>query len=242
MLSDTVCVVTGGSTGIGRAIAADFVDRGAEVVIANRTAETGERTADELGCTFFECDVADYSRVERLVESTVEEFGRLDTVVNNAGIGHRATVEDMTLEEWQAVIDVNLSGVMHGTRAALPHLKRTEGSIVNVASILGLVGGPATTAYSAAKGGVVNFTRTVALDYAEEGVRANCVCPGFVRTPMTADELEDESFYEFVREQTPMGRVADPEEVAGAVAFLASDEASYITGVNLPIDGGWTAH
>jgi NAD(P)-dependent dehydrogenase (short-subunit alcohol dehydrogenase family) len=131
---------------------------------------------------------------------------------------------------------------MHGSRAALPYLKRTDGCIVNVASIYGLVAGPGSAAYSAAKGGVVNLTREMAVDYAGEGVRVNSICPGFVETPMTDDYLDQEQFYEFVRGQTPMGRVARPEEVAGIAMFLASDEASYITGANVPVDGGWTAH
>lgn len=132
---------------------------------------------------------------------------------------------------------INLNGVMHGTHAALPHLEETEGSVINVASIYGLVGAPGATA----KGGIVNFTRSVAVDYAHEGVRVNCICPGFVETPMTAPNFEDDEFYEYVHGHTPMGRVAQPEEVAGLAMFLASDEASYITGANVPVDGGWTA-
>ena len=180
--------------------------------------------------------------VDTLVDATVEEFGGLDVVVNNAGIGQSGSLEEMTVEEWQTVIDVNLSGVMYGSRTAMPHLREADGCIVNVASIFGLVGGPGAPAYSAAKGGVVNFTRELSVDYAGEGVRINSVCPGFVETPMTDDYLDEEQFYEFVRGQTPMGRVAEPDEISGIVAFLASEEASYITGANIPVDGGWTAH
>jgi len=132
--------------------------------------------------------------------------------------------------------------VMYCSRASLPHLKETGGSIINIASIYGLVAGPGSTAYATAKGGVVNFTRTVATDYAAEGVRCNAVCPGFVKTPMTEDFLDDEEFYSFVKTETPMGRVAEPREIAGVIAFLASDDASYITGAAVPVDGGWTAH
>jgi NAD(P)-dependent dehydrogenase (short-subunit alcohol dehydrogenase family) len=242
MIDGTVAVITGGSTGIGRAIAAKYVEYGAEVVIANRSEGTGRETADELGCEFRQCDVTDYEQVEHLVESTVDEHDRLDALVNNAGIGRAGTVEDMSLADWEDVIRTNLTGVMHGSRAALPYLKRTDGCIVNVASIYGLVAGPGSAAYSAAKGGVVNLTREMAVDYAGEGVRVNSICPGFVETPMTDDYLDQEQFYEFVRGQTPMGRVARPEEVAGIAMFLASDEASYITGANVPVDGGWTAH
>ena len=131
---------------------------------------------------------------------------------------------------------------MYGARAALPYLKQTDGCIINVVSIYGLVGGPRAAAYSAAKGGVVNLTREIAVDYASNGVRVNCICPGFVETPMTDEYLDQEQFYEFVHGQTPMGRVAQPEEIGGLAMFLASDEASYITGANIPLDGGWTAH
>lgn len=242
MLADKVAIVTGGSTGIGKAIAAKYLEYGADVVIANRSPETGRDTAESLGCEFHQCDVADYDQVETLVESTVEEYGRLDIMVNNAGIARTGTVEGISLADWQAVIDVNLTGVMYGSRAALPHLKDADGSIVNIASIYGLVGGPGSAAYSAAKGGVVNLTREMAIDYADAGVRVNSVCPGFVDTPMTDEYLDQDEFYEFVRGETPMDRVAEPEEVAGIAMFLASDEASYITGANIPVDGGWTAH
>ncbi|WP_435348783.1 SDR family NAD(P)-dependent oxidoreductase [Haloarchaeobius sp. HRN-SO-5] len=242
MLEDKIAIVTGGSTGIGKAIAEKYVEHGAEVVIANRTEETGKATAEELGCDYHRCDISDFEQAEDLVERTVEEYGRLDVMVNNAGIGRAGTIEEMTLRDWEDVIQVNLNGVMYGSRAALPHLKRSDGAIVNVASIYGLVGGPGASAYSAAKGGVVNLTREVAIDYASDGVRVNSICPGFVETPMTDEFLDQEQFYEFVRGQTPMGRVAQPEEVSGIAMFLASDEASYITGANVPVDGGWTAH
>ncbi|MDZ5811465.1 SDR family NAD(P)-dependent oxidoreductase [Halorubrum sp. AD140] len=241
MLDGKVAVITGGSTGIGRASAVKYLEYGADVVIANRSSETGQATAKELGCDFVQCDVADYDQVKALVEATVEDYGRLDAMVNNAGIGRVGTVEEMALDDWHDVMRINLNGVMHGTRAALPHLKESEGSIVNIASIYGLVAGPSATAYAAAKGAIVNFTRSVAVDYAKQNVRVNSICPGFVETPMTDPAFGEEEFYEYVHGQTPMGRVAQPEEIAGLAMFLASDEASYITGANIPVDGGWTA-
>ena len=242
MLSGKTAIVTGGSAGIGKAIAEEFRNQGASVVIANRSEEKGRQTAEELGCSFIQCDVSSYDAVTDLVDRTVEEHGGLDIMVNNAGIGMTGTVETTAIDDWQQLLEVNLNGVIYGTRAAMPYLKESSGCVLNVASVFGLVGGPQTAAYATAKGAVVNFTRTTAVDYAEAGVRVNSICPGFVRTAMTESELEKDSFYEFVLSQTPIDRVAEPEEVAEPAAFMASDAASYITGVNLPIDGGWTTH
>ena len=242
MLSGKTAIVTGGSAGIGKAIAEEFRNQGASVVIANRSEEKGRQTAEELGCSFIQCDVSSYDAVTDLVDRTVEEHGGLDIMVNNAGIGMTGTVETTAIDDWQQLLEVNLNGVIYGTRAAMPYLKESSGCVLNVASVFGLVGGPQTAAYATAKGAVVNFTRTTAVDYAEAGVRVNSICPGFVRTAMTESELEKDSFYEFVLSQTPIDRVAEPEEVAEPAAFLASEGASYITGVNLPIDGGWTTH
>lgn len=242
MLENKTIIVTGGSTGIGRAIAAELVDQGASVVIANRTEETGRETAEALGCSFIQCDVSSYDSVESLVDRTVDKHGGLNAIVNNAGIGMTGTVETTSLEDWEMLLSINLNGVVYGTRAAMPYLRESSGSVLNVASVFGLVGGPETAAYATAKGAVVNFTRATAVDYADTGVRVNSICPGFVETELTESELNDESFYEFVLGQTPVGRVGDPEEIAEPAAFLISDKASYITGVNLPIDGGWTTH
>lgn len=233
-------VVTGGSSGIGKAIAKRFVEDGADVVIGDIDEEKGEEVADEIGATFRHCDVSEYEQVEDLVEFAVEQHGKLDCIVNNAGIGSIDSIEDMTIEDYHQIISVDLHGVTYGCKAAAPHLKETEGTIINIASIYGLVGDVGATAYNAAKGGVVNLTRSVADDLAQHNVRVNSICPGYVKTPMTAD-LDDE-FMQHIMAETPLGRMAEPEEIAGLAIFLASPEASYITGANIPVDGGWTSH
>ena len=189
-----------------------------------------------------ECNVSSFEDVEEVVENTVEMFGKLDVIVNNAGIGSVNGIEEMEVDEYRQTISVDLDGVMYGCKAATPHLKETEGCIINMASIYGLVGDMGSTAYNAAKGGVVNLTRSVADDLAQYNVRVNSVCPGFVDTPMTENLKEDEEFMGHIENMTPLGRMADPEEIASVVTFLASDEASYVTGVNMPVDGGWTSH
>lgn len=241
MLDGKIAIVTGGAVGIGRAIASEYVDNGAEVVIADVDEDAGSEAASDIGCEFVQCDVTEYGDVESVVEGTVEEYDQLDIMVNNAGLGSEKPLEKMTIEEWHEVIAVNLHGVMHGSKAALPHLLESEGSIINLESIYGLRGGKGAAAYSASKGGVVNFTQQVAVDYAAEGVNVNGICPGFVRTPMTENLLDQEHFYEFIKTRTPMDRPAEPEEIAPLAAFLASENASYITGANIPVDGGWTA-
>jgi len=242
MLDEKVALVTGGASGIGRATAERFLDDGATVVIADLDEDAGAAVADDLDCAFERCDVTDYETVADVVARVVDEYGALDVLVNDAGIASETSLAEMELDEWTRVLDVDLDGVMHGMKAALPHLEESNGCIVNVASIYGLVGGKGAASYSAAKGGVVNLTQQVAIDYADRGVRVNSVCPGFVDTPMTDDLLASDTFYSFVEANTPMDRPAHPEEIAGVIAFLASEDASYVTGANYAVDGGWTAH
>lgn len=239
-LEGKVAIVTGGSSGIGKAIVERYAWEGAEVVVADVDEEKGREVAEETGSDFIQCDVSEWEEVENLVEETVERHGKLDVMVNNAGIGAVEGIEDMDVEDYKQIRSINLDGVTYGCKAAAPHLKETEGAIINMSSIYGLVGDKGSTAYNIAKGGVVNMTRSVANDLAEHNVRVNSICPGFVETPMT--EGLGEEFEAHIENMTPLERMAEPEEISSVAAFLASDEASYITGANIPVDGGWTSH
>jgi meso-butanediol dehydrogenase/(S,S)-butanediol dehydrogenase/diacetyl reductase len=241
-LEGKVAIVTGGSSGIGKAIVERYAWEGAEVVIADVDQDKGEELAEETDSHFIKCDVSDFESVESLVEETVEKYGKLDIMVNNAGIGSVEGIEDMDVEDYEQIRSIDLDGVVYGCKAAAPHLRETEGTIINMASIYGLVGDVGSTAYNASKGGVVNLTRSVASDLADGNVRVNSICPGFVDTPMTEGVQDDEEFMQHIKNQTPLERLAEPEEIASVAAFLASEEASYITGANIPVDGGWTSH
>ena len=241
-LKGKVAIITGSSSGIGKAMAEKISEKGAKVVVSDINVEKGEEVAENIGGTFIKCDVSSKKEVDKLVEETVEKYGKLDIIVNNAGVGSMSSIEDMEKDEWEMIRSIDLDGVVYGCMAAAPHLKETEGAILNIASIYGLVGDVGATAYNAAKGGVVNLTRSVADDLAQYNVNVNSICPGFVRTPMIEEAMADENFRNHILGDTPLGRVAEPEEIANVAAFIVSDEASYVTGVNLPVDGGWTSH
>lgn len=241
--AEKVAIVTGGGSGIGRACAALLTRRGAKVVVADWDLEAAQKVAAELGPAALAChvDVSDPSACQTMVDQTLSEFGKLDVAVNNAGIGgQQALTDDFPVAGWQRVISVNLSGVFFSMRAELPAmLAGGGGAIVNMASVLGTVGTVGSVAYVAAKHGVVGMTKTVALEYAQRGIRVNSVGPGFIETPMLPAASKKISSY--VGARTPLGRRGTPEEVAEMVAFLASDKASNITGSYHLVDGGFTA-
>jgi NAD(P)-dependent dehydrogenase (short-subunit alcohol dehydrogenase family) len=247
-----VVLITGGNSGIGRATAVQFAAAGARVMIAARNVEASGAVVAEIEAAggagrTARCDVTKSADCEAAVEACLEAFGGLDILFNNAGIIYRdKSALDTTDEEWERTMAVNTTGTFLMSRAAVAVMvARGGGVIVNNASYFGLVGGVGTAAYSASKGAVVLLTKAMALDHARQGLRINCVCAGSVDTPMLQGEMEEMGGAAAVRhlfeDKHPLGRIASPDEIASAVMFLASDEAAFITGAALPVDGGLTA-
>ena len=239
-----VALITGAASGIGAATARRLASEGARVFLGDLDEDAGRALERELGdaSQFFRLDVRDLAQVDAFTQACVDRFGRLDAVFNNAGIGAYGQAPDLDPETWRDVIAVDLDSVFFGCRAAIPQLRHSGGgAIVNTASISGLFGDYGLLAYNAAKGAVVNLTRALAIDHAREGIRVNAVCPGPIETPLAKGLIEHAVVSVEYERNIPMGRVGRAEEVASAVAFLASEDASYITGAMLVIDGGVTA-
>lgn len=241
-LKNKVALVTGSANGIGLAIAKRLYEEGANVALADWNEEQLANAVegfDKQRVSAHSIDVSDPDKVAALISDVVTRFGKLDILVNNAGVHVPGSVIEGSVEDWKKISGVNIDGVVYCAKFALPELLKTKGCMVNTASVSGLGGDWGAAFYCASKGAVVNLTRAMALDHGAEGVRINAVCPSLVKTNMTnswPQEIRDK-----FNERIALGRAAEPEEIASVVAFLASDDASFINGVNLPVDGGATA-
>jgi meso-butanediol dehydrogenase / (S,S)-butanediol dehydrogenase / diacetyl reductase len=249
-LEDKVAIVSGGGTGIGAAAAALFRREGAEVAITGRRPHPLEQVAEATGAVAIPADTSSGEAVEAAIRATVERFGGLDIVIGNAGVGFGGAAGEVSDDNWRRTLDVNLTGAMLLVRSALPHLVRRPGAaIVLVSSVSGLVASPRSVAYEVSKAGMLALMRSVALDYGPSGIRCNAVCPGWIHTPMGDSAVAEiasgrgislDAAYALVNEPVPLRRAGTPEEVAACCAFLASDEASYVNGAALMVDGGAT--
>jgi len=243
-LHEKVAIVTGGARGLGFGIAERFQGEGATVVIADRDRELAAAAATALGANHLFCDVTDRASVEQLIDDAVARHGRLDVLVANAGITGGGPFLELTDERWTSVIDVNLRGVFLCNQLAGRRFvaQGSGGAIINVASIMGARSNPNTAAYCAAKAGVISVTQSAALALAAHGVRVNAIGPGYMETQMTAAIRDDAALEAAVRDATPLQRFGTPGDIGDAAVFLASDEASFITGQVLYVDGGWLLH
>ena len=242
-----VALVTGASSGIGAAVAIAFADAGWSVMAAGRNESRLQEVADvSENISTWAGELEESDDCDELIADTVDEFGGLDCLINAAGVLIRGEAEETSDDDWRDTLAINLDVPFFLSRAAIPHLKKSAGSIINVSSVWGLEAGDRAVAYCASKGGLILLTRAMALDHAKDGVRINAVCPGGVDTPMLVNEAQEqgeniEAFLEDVASESPNGQIATPEDIAGLVLFLASDAASHMTGTAIPIDGGLMA-
>ncbi|WP_164667215.1 SDR family NAD(P)-dependent oxidoreductase [Virgibacillus doumboii] len=246
-LTGKVAIITGAASGMGYEEAMLFAKEGAKVVATDLNesavqAAVKKITSNGGDAIAIQHNVANKEDWEAVYQQTIEKYSKLDILVNNAGISQAASMDELTEEQWDKIVDINLKGTFFGIQLAVPHFRNNKGgSIVNISSIAGLTGSSGAGAYTASKGGVRMLTKSVAADYGKDNIRANSVHPGYIVTPMSKDFMEDEKYKGWFLSQTPLAKLGKPEEVAEAVLFLASDAASHITGVELPVDGGVTA-
>jgi meso-butanediol dehydrogenase/(S,S)-butanediol dehydrogenase/diacetyl reductase len=237
-------IVTGAGSGIGAAVARRFGAEGANLVLADNSAAglaSAMSQLDPARALQLKTDVSQLKDVQEMVAATVARFGAIDVLVSNAGISIKKPFAQVTLEDWRTTMAVDLDAAFYCAQAALPHLIESKGSIIYTASVSGLGGDWGMTAYNAAKGGLANFTRSLALELGKHGVRVNAVCPTLTASGMSARLLLNEELVAKFHDRIPLNRHATPEEIAGPITFLASDDASFVTGVLLPVDGGMTA-
>lgn len=238
-LENKVAIITGGAAGIGAATARKFKEEGAKVIIWDLDDKRGNALATELGATFAKVNTANYAEIEAAAKEVNDNFGRIDILINNAGITRDSTLKKMTPEQWQQVIDVNLTGVFYCTKIISEYmLANSWGRIVNASSVVGLYGNFGQTNYVATKAGLIGMTKTLARELGRKGITVNAIAPGFIATEMVA--AMPENVIDTMKAKVPIGRLGEPSEIANAYAFLASDEAAYINGHTLSVDGGMT--
>lgn len=245
LLKDKVAVITGAASGFGKDASILFSKEGAKILAVDYNAD-GEELVDEIKknggqAIFVKADVSSDEEVKNSITKAIESFGKIDILFNNAGVFTPGKADEVSEKDWDRVININLKSAYLGSKYAVPHMKANNGGvIINTASAAGIIGFPDAVAYAASKGGVVSLTKAMAVDYAPDNIRVNCICPGTGETGMTKDVMENKELKEMFLAPIPLKRFAQPTDIANAALFLASELSSYLTGVVLPVDGGWT--
>ena len=244
-LKDKIAIITGGGTGIGLATARAFCQEGAKVILFGRRKEKLEKAVEKLGgpAIIVQGDMTNNNDLDKLINETLHNFKKIDVLVNNAGLFNRSPLHEISDSQWDEIMDINIRSVFQLTRRVLPvMLSQKYGSIIHISSILGLIAVPQVAAYNVSKGALNQFSRSIAVEYGSSGIRSNSICPGLIATDMTAALMKDTDLMKEWSKEYPIGRFGKPEDVANACLYLASDESSFVTGITLPVDGGFTAH